>query len=177
MPRRNVTSRAAPSLFATIDFRFSPTTELPSWARSRSCASFPLPFTSFSLPNLSQADTDQAFWHDMSSLVVVRQARLSDLDCLTEICLAAMPMDPQWDWRFPFRKDFPEDTFFFTRAKYLEFLENTSGYWRVMVAELQSPSAQAAIPIAFAVWDVRNVKKLQSRSLHRQLGLCLNDLQ
>ena len=39
--------------------------------------------------------------------MALRQATTDDLDTLRDIALAAMPMDPQWDYRFPRRMDYP----------------------------------------------------------------------
>src|ERR1700742_4884967 len=47
----------------------------------------------------------------------IRRANLRDLDAVTEIALIAMPMDPQWAWRFPKRQMFPEDHLWQTRQK------------------------------------------------------------
>jgi hypothetical protein len=111
----------------------------------------------------------------MSSRLIVRQAGLSDVDSITDIALAAMPMDPQWNWRFPLRQEFPMDNYTFTRIKYLEFLENKNGHWRAMIAECQPSGQQKAIAIAFAVWDVRNIKKLHIRLMpHLPQGMSMD---
>jgi hypothetical protein len=110
----------------------------------------------------------------MSSSIVIRQAKHSDQNDMATIALAAMEMDPAWGFRFPLRKVFQEDTYEATRAKYQEFLENANGNWRVMIAEIKSIGQQKALPIAFAVWDVSNVGKLQIRShTRRQPGMCM----
>jgi hypothetical protein len=94
---------------------------------------------------------------------------------MTNIGVTAMPMDPQWDWRFPLRREFPLETYHFTRLKYLEFLQNKSGSWRVMIAEYQPDIHQKPVPIAFAIWDVTNVKKLHMRLMpHLSQGLSMD---
>jgi hypothetical protein len=108
----------------------------------------------------------------MASPILVRQAQISDVDDMTAIGLAAMPMDPQWNWRFPLQREFPQDTYHFTRSKYLEFLENHDGSWRVIVAEYKPGEQETGIPIAFAVWNVENTPKLQDMPfLRRTPGL------
>ncbi|KAF2203001.1 hypothetical protein GQ43DRAFT_289251 [Delitschia confertaspora ATCC 74209] len=95
--------------------------------------------------------------------IVLRVATPSDLDALVNIALVAMPMDPQWDYRFPHRRSFPGDTLLFTRRRYREFLENKSGRWSVILAELVYRRSMPrnrksyAQSIAFAVWDVAHI--------------------
>jgi len=104
----------------------------------------------------------------MSSFITMRQASLADVDEMTRIALVAMPMDPQWNWRFPGQDQYPEDTFLHTRAKYQEFLENKDGNWRVMIAELKPTASQKGLIIAFAIWNVTNFRKLQARSIRNE---------
>ena len=83
----------------------------------------------------------------------IRKADLSDLDAMVEVALVAMPMDPQWDYRFPHRKHYHEDTLKFTRERFKMFLENESGEWHVMVADLPSHENSTVLKVtAFAVW-------------------------
>jgi hypothetical protein len=87
----------------------------------------------------------------------IRKATIADLDVMVDIALAAMPQDPQWDWRFPHRLQFPDDTREFTRMKYEGFLTNT-GEWLVILAEYrimdEVPPPKA---IAMAIWNVKNL--------------------
>jgi len=100
-----------------------------------------------------------------SRRIFVRQASVDDLDALLEIGLAAMPQDPQWDYRFPYRHQFPNDTRLHTRERYREFLENRSGNWFVSLAEHYSNSPYAKpVPVAFAIWNVSNVTNPQAPS-------------
>lgn len=95
----------------------------------------------------------------------VREANLADLDGLVKIAIAAMPMDPQWDYRFPLRRSYAQDTYDFTYLKYQEFMDSPQT-WRIMVAEHSDPEqcARGAITdepqhtiAAFAVWDIANL--------------------
>lgn len=74
---------------------------------------------------------------------------MADLDAMVDIALTAMPMDPQWNWRFPYQSEYPEDTRLFTRWKYEEFLQD-EGNWMVILAECEFANQ----PIAMAIWEV-----------------------
>jgi len=116
-----------------------------------------------------------------SPIVVLREATILDLDVMVSIALAAMPLDPQWDYRFPHRRTYPEDTWLFTRRRYREFLENNRRWW-VVLAELAGGPQQGKPgnpvhhpqTVAFAIWDITHVT--QGAHLHnlkpstRQLG-------
>ena len=101
--------------------------------------------------------------------ISIRRASKLDLDAIVNVVLAAMPMDPQWDWRFPKRKQFPEDTKYFTKLKYAEFLHNIEK-WHVMVAEYwtEMPLSTSNI-IAVAVWEVANLHRHRSRPKLRRI--------
>ncbi|KAF1978800.1 hypothetical protein BU23DRAFT_188644 [Bimuria novae-zelandiae CBS 107.79] len=92
--------------------------------------------------------------------IVLRRGTLSDLDSILEIGLNAMPLDPQWDYRFPFRRVFSHDQRDATRKRYQEFLENAE-QWSVSIAEIVDN--HDAIPIAFAIWDIANLTGYNSQ--------------
>lgn len=86
----------------------------------------------------------------------IRQADMTDLDAMVDVCLAASPMDPQWDYRLRYREQYPEDTLRFTRKRLKMFLENEPGNWQVMVAELPSREDSSISKVAaFAAWQSR----------------------
>ena len=94
--------------------------------------------------------------------VSIRQANLADLDAMLDIGLTAMPLDPQWNWRFQHRFYFPEDHHKFTENTYREFLENKSGNWLVMLAEIAAEEWPGSLtPVAFAVWNLANLVNSQ----------------
>jgi hypothetical protein len=147
---------------------------IPSLVRSCCCALFSPFYNHYHVVLFvgNNAQTILFIYFSMASPILVRHAQVSDVDVMTAIGLAAMPMDPQWNWRFPLQHHFPQDTYHFTRSKYLQFLENRDGNWRVMLAEYKPCGQAKSIPIAFAVWDMRNVSKLQDNSsLRRTPGL------
>jgi hypothetical protein len=94
----------------------------------------------------------------------IRQGSIDDLDALVDIALAAMPLDPQWNYRFPLRQKFPEDTRYHTSMRYREFLENDSRQWVVSVAEsFPAGLRKGSKIVAFAVWDVSNIISARAR--------------
>ena len=91
----------------------------------------------------------------------IRKADTSDLDAMVDVCLAASPMDPQWDYRLRYRKQYPEDTLKFTRKRLKTFLENETGVWQVMVAELPSREDSSISKVAaFAAWQLPPVDQV-----------------
>ena len=86
---------------------------------------------------------------------------MSDLDAMVDVGLAALPMDPQWDYRLRYRNQYPEDTRRFTRERLQMFLENEPGKWQVMVAEPPSrEDASISKVAAFAVWQLPPVDQV-----------------
>lgn len=102
-----------------------------------------------------------------SRRICVRQASIDDLDAILDIGLAAMPMDPQWNYRFPYRQLFPDDHRLHTRERYRDFLENRSNGWFVTLAETY-PNSSTGVPqiLAFAVWDISNLSGSLGDRLH-----------
>ncbi|KAL8791916.1 MAG: hypothetical protein Q9195_005492 [Heterodermia aff. obscurata] len=92
----------------------------------------------------------------------IRTATLSDLDNVVDVVRSAMPLDPQWNYRFEHGRQFPEDNVKYTRLLFENFIMPDYDDWHVMVAESpgEEPSHQSKI-VAFAVWDVsyRNKRK------------------
>jgi hypothetical protein len=104
----------------------------------------------------------------------IRRATIDDLDDLVDIALTAMPQDPQWNWRFPYRLQFPEDNRGFTRIRYEEFLRNADGQWLVMLAEAREFNGEA-VPnaIAMAIWNVKNLVASKGNSKSEETSKCL----
>jgi hypothetical protein len=111
----------------------------------------PLPF--IITPLFEQPSNSPAF--------SLRRATIDDLDSIVDIALATMPLDPQWNWRFPYRGEYPEDERLFTRNKFEEFLI-TKNRWVVMVVETPNKDG-VVIPIALAIWDLVNVDAMASK--------------
>ncbi|KAI4944790.1 hypothetical protein J4E91_008477 [Alternaria rosae] len=96
----------------------------------------------------------------MSLEVIFRTATPHDVDSIVSVVLEAMPFDPQFDYRFVYKKQFPEDHYKYTRMLYEEFISPTNDDWFVMVAEVPgSPVSEPATTVGFAVWDVSYINK------------------
>lgn len=90
----------------------------------------------------------------------VRRATIADLEDVTEIALQAWPLDPHWDYEYPYRHDFPEDTANCVRNRHKFILDDKDGLFLSMVAVI--PSGIESNPgkvVAFAVWDVSKLSK------------------
>jgi GNAT superfamily N-acetyltransferase len=117
---------------------------------------------------LQKSDNSDVLVANTNHAVSVRLASLADLDAMVDIGLAAMPLDPQWNWRFPHRLAFPDDHRKFTRSTYRYFLENKAGNWVVMLAEIVVPGEQGSVrPAAFAVWNLANLTSCERSGAHR----------
>jgi len=78
----------------------------------------------------------------------------ADADSVTAIIVAAMPLDPQWDYRFPYRLKYPEDHYNYTRMLFEYFLDPTFDDWAVIVVEDSlGPDDELKI-VAFGVYNV-----------------------
>lgn len=89
----------------------------------------------------------------------LREATITDLDAITEIALAAFPLDPQWHYRFPRRHEFPEDTENYTKIGYKTFFDapkETSYVILATIPSLEDPTVTK--PVAMAIWEMTNLK-------------------
>jgi len=87
----------------------------------------------------------------------MRRATVEDLDDLTDIMCSAMPMDPQWDYRFPRRQEFPEDNRSCTR-KMMESLVNDDENSHTVVRVITMPCGEEgrrSKAVAVAVWRLQ----------------------
>jgi ribosomal protein S18 acetylase RimI-like enzyme len=137
----------------------------------------------FSLPpheaSLSQCRCGPAAPASAANPIVLREASILDLDVMVSIAVAAMPLDPQWDYRFPHRRSYPEDTWLFTRRRYREFLENNRRWWVVLAELVANPQGKPGSrvdhpkPIAFAIWDITHVTQGANslKACSRQVGV------
>ncbi|GAB1319522.1 hypothetical protein MFIFM68171_09732 [Madurella fahalii] len=82
-----------------------------------------------------------------------RLGGLSDVDSVTDVFIRAMPDDPQWDYRFPGRHQYPEDHYKFTRMLIERFLDPTYDDWVVVVREVSlEPGNGKKSIVSFAVY-------------------------
>lgn len=94
----------------------------------------------------------------------VRQADLADLEAVTDVLIAAMQEDRDWwNYRFPYRKEFPEDHRRFMGLLARTWLEPANDDWVVFVAEARA-DAQGQLDtdlpfkiVSYAAWNMSYV--------------------
>lgn len=94
----------------------------------------------------------------------IREAEPADINAVTEIMLAAMPEDRDWwDYRFPYRDQYPDDHKRFLRLLVETWVSAEFADWIVLVAEAlddddEDGEASGAWQMgAYAVWDAAYV--------------------
>lgn len=96
----------------------------------------------------------------LTTAAMIRPGLPSDVDAITNAIIKTMPLDPQWDYRFPLRKQFPDDHFKYTRMLFEYFLDPSYDDWTVMVVEDVDPAGSEKLKIAsISVWDVSYLNK------------------
>lgn len=93
-------------------------------------------------------------------VMALRKATVDDLDDLADIACAAMPMDPQWDYRFPRRKEFPEDNWNHTRLAYKNLLETPGNIINVVTVQSEKDGEMVHRSIAMAVWELPETSRI-----------------
>ena len=58
------------------------------------------------------------------------------VDDVTKVAIQAMPFDPQWDYRYLYREEFPNDHYKYTKMLYDQFANVENDDWRLVVVEL-----------------------------------------
>ena len=91
-------------------------------------------------------------------VLALRKATTDDLDDLADIACAAFPMDPQWDYRFPHREEFPEDNWTYTRLMYKNLMENDSNVINIITVPSKKNGEIVRRSIAVAVWELPSIK-------------------
>ncbi|PQE20516.1 Acyl- N-acyltransferase protein [Rutstroemia sp. NJR-2017a BBW] len=88
----------------------------------------------------------------------IRQAGPRDIDAVTALFIKSLEDDENWDYRFPFRHEYPEDNWR-QQKSYVEFMvdeENDNFEVWILEVETSEGSWQAA---ALSIWDVSYVNK------------------
>lgn len=99
-----------------------------------------------------------------TTTAMLRPGLPSDVDAITNVIIKTMPLDPQWDYRFPLRKQYPEDHYKYIRMLFEYFLDPSYDDWAVMVVEEVDPAGceKKQLKIAsISVWDVSYRNKLK----------------
>ena len=84
----------------------------------------------------------------------VRPAKPNDVDSLATIIYEAMPMDPQWDYRFPWRRTYPEDNYAHTCLMMKSIMEEDGVFTQVVTFPTPCLREEDEIPAAVAVWEM-----------------------
>lgn len=83
----------------------------------------------------------------------LRQATPDDLDSMTDVMVSAFPMDPQWDYRFPYRLEYPEDHWRCTRRTLAKFFRKDHFVINIVTdGNGSEPGSRRAV--ALAVWEL-----------------------
>lgn len=79
----------------------------------------------------------------------------ADLEAIVDIVIQAFDYDPQWQWRYPYRKEYPEDHYYYTRTYYADYLDMTfAGHNTIMLAEMPSDEDHSTLKVvAVSIWD------------------------
>jgi GNAT superfamily N-acetyltransferase len=100
----------------------------------------------------------------------LRTATNQDLDDLATIACAAFPADPQWNYRFPHRREFPKDNFKCTRETYKSMLKEDGVVVNVITID-KDDDHQKHKPIALAVWELQYKKTSSFLEVGTSCGL------
>jgi hypothetical protein len=86
--------------------------------------------------------------------VNVRLAKPNEIDAVVDVVIAAMPEDPAWIYRFPYRREYPDDHRRFNRLLFEALINPTYDDWEVVVVEYPKDDISEAIIVAFAVFNI-----------------------
>ena len=90
-----------------------------------------------------------------SSELSLRLATEEDLDDITQVALEGLADDPELDYWFPRRHDFPADYWKWQRQEFKEYLEQPEKYAVVCVTAPAAPDRKTSgQAVSFAVWDM-----------------------
>jgi len=99
----------------------------------------------------------------MGNLLQPRLGRSSDIDAVTNVFVRAMPLDPQWEYRFPLRDVYPEDHYKYSKMLIERFLKDDD--WSLIVTEDSlEPGSGEKMVVAFAVLNVSYKNKRLNRN-------------
>lgn len=84
----------------------------------------------------------------------VRPARAQDLSAMATILYEAMPLDPQWNYRFPLRMKFPVDNYGCTCQIFSSALQKDGVYINAVTFPSPCLREDEEVPAAVAIWEV-----------------------
>lgn len=92
--------------------------------------------------------------------LVLRAATRDDLDDITRIVQAGFPDDPEVNYRFPHREQYPADYMEWTRKEYENYLDQPKKFVvHLIEAPSESDGEVVMKPAALAVWDIAVLTK------------------
>ncbi|KAM5376394.1 hypothetical protein ACJZ2D_005448 [Fusarium nematophilum] len=89
----------------------------------------------------------------------VCEAKVEDIETITELYLLSFSEDPQWNYRFPYHSQYPEDSRAWTRRFFEELLKpDRRGYVVVNVIEAAQDRQEAINKsISLAIWEIETL--------------------
>ena len=88
--------------------------------------------------------------------ITVRDAVIEDLDQITEIGISSFPLDPQWNYRYPYREQYPKVHYDCCRQRWEEWLA-ASRTPDCMILVVEGPSDENGLVkkvLAFSIWKM-----------------------
>ncbi|KAM5343251.1 hypothetical protein ACJ41O_014217 [Fusarium nematophilum] len=88
--------------------------------------------------------------------LAIRAATPADLDAITWIVKAGFPDDPGCTYKFPYRDQYPDDFWRWTRLEYAEYLDQPDKFATLVVTAPVAGADRRIIqqPVSIAVWDL-----------------------
>ncbi len=83
----------------------------------------------------------------------------ADAEAVTKVMINTMPLDPQWDYRFPYRHQFADDHRKYTKMLIECFLDPSYDDWLVMVKEDSLEPGGPPEVVSFGVFNISYINK------------------
>ncbi|OTA57912.1 acyl-CoA N-acyltransferase [Hypoxylon sp. EC38] len=93
--------------------------------------------------------------------LALRTATLDDLEDIATVAQQGFPDDPEFDYRFPYRDEYPEDNRKWIVQEYREYLEQPDKYAVIIVTASDNDNKA----VALSVWDIYISKAHQGSDL------------
>ena len=91
---------------------------------------------------------------------ILRPATVNDLDDLARIHIEGFTEEPQVIYCYPYRFQYPEDHWKWTRKEYQNYLEQPTKYLvHVVVVPIESDGSVIWKPVGLAVWNIAVLTK------------------
>lgn len=91
----------------------------------------------------------------------LRLARPDDIDGIVDVMLLTSSLDPNWDFIFSYRHEYPEDYYKYTKIVFESYLRPGRDDKKVMVIEAPShEDPNVSKIVAISVWDVSYMRIL-----------------